>query len=171
MTRTDHLIIAQFAAHEPARRVLEELRSDPRYEHLEVVVRVPNKPHSSLPVSLSHAREAILRGIVVGAVSGTIIGAVIGWAGYRMEGLGYGIIIAFAALGLVLGSLGAALTGPMNPHPVVERFEDQAGVTIVVNAHRLDDRPWVEEVMRANAGTIESPPSSARGARVAPHPA
>ncbi|NUO51686.1 MAG: prepilin peptidase [Polyangiaceae bacterium] len=169
MTRTDHLIIAQFAGHEPARRVLEALRRDPRYEHLEVVVRVPNKPHQTIPVSLSHARAAMIRGVITGAVSGLIVGAVIGWAGYRMEGLGYGIIIAFAALGLVLGSLGAALTGPMNPHPAIERVEEQAGVTIVVNAHRLIDRPWVEEIMRQHAGMIESP-TGARPAHV-PHPA
>jgi hypothetical protein len=170
MTRTDHLIIAHFAGHEPARRVLEALRRDPRYERLEVVVRVPNKPHQTMPISLSHAREAIVRGIVIGAVSGLAVGAAVGWAGYRFEGLGIGIIVAFAALGLVLGSLGAALIGPINPKPEVERIEELAGVTIVVNAHRVDDRPWVEQVMRENAGTIESP-QRARPPQVAPHPA
>ncbi len=170
MTRTDHFVIAQFSSHETARRVLEALRRDPRYEHLEVVVRVPNKPHQTIPLSVSHAREAIVRGIVIGAVSGLAVGAAVGWAGYRFEGLGVGIIIAFAALGIVLGSLGAALIGPINPHPKLERLEEQAGVTIVVNAHRLEDRPWVEEIMRENAGIIESP-QHAGSTQVAPHPA
>ncbi len=120
-----------------------------------MVVRVPNKPHQTIPLSVSHAREALLKGVLIGGSSGLLVGAIVGWAGYRFEGLDAGIVVAFAALGLVLGSLGAALIGPINPHPAFERVEERAGVTLVIHSPHKSDRGWIEELMREHQGEIE----------------
>lgn len=155
MSRIELQVIGHFEGRDAAHRCLEALHRDPRGAGLEIVVRVPNKPHQTMPISLSHARSALGKGVVIGATSGLFVGLVVGWAGYRFEGLGPSIILAFAVLGLALGSLGAALIGPINPHPVIERLEHEGGVTLVVDARDPHDRAWVEATMRDYGAEIE----------------
>jgi hypothetical protein len=148
-------VIGHFDGRDAARRCLETLHRDPRGARIEIVVRVANKPHQTIPISLSHARSALGKGVLIGGMTGLFMGLVIGWAGYQFEGMRPGIIVAFATLGLALGSLGAALIGPINPHPLIERLEHEGGVTLVADARDPHDRAWVEAVMRDHGAEIE----------------
>jgi hypothetical protein len=148
-------VIGYFSDSDAARRALDVLHKDPRGGRLEVVVRVKDKPHQTVPISLSHTRAALVKGVGIGGTTGLLMGAVVGWAGYRFEGLEPSIILAFGALGLGLGSLGAALIGPMNPHPLIEKLEKGRGATLVVDADTPQDRAWAEQVMRDYGADIE----------------
>lgn len=146
-------VMGHFTDRGPAHAALEVLRDDPRSEELEIVVRVPDKPHQTVPIPLSHARGALAKGVLVGGLTGLAMGALIGWLGYTFESLRPGIMLAFAAIGLALGLLGAALIGPTNPHPVLSKLEQQ-GVTIVVDARDPNLRAWAERVLRDHGADI-----------------
>ena len=148
-------VIGYFSDSDAARRALDTLHKDPRGARLEVVVRVQDKPHQTVPISLSHSRVALAKGLGIGGATGLLMGGVVGWAGYRFEGLEPSIIVAFGALGLGLGALGAALIGPINPHPLIERLEKGHGATLVVDADTPQDRAWAEQVLLDHGADIE----------------
>ncbi len=150
-------VIGHFTDRQAARAALERLHHDARSDELEVVVRVPDKPHQTIPIPLSHARSALAKGVVVGGLTGLVMGFVVGWLGYRFQGLGPGIVLAFAAVGLALGLLGAALIGPTNPHPLIDKLEHEGGVTIVVDARDPHVRAWAEQVLREHGADIQHP--------------
>jgi hypothetical protein len=168
----DHLIVAHFTNHRPARLALEALRRDPRRDRIEVSIRVPGKPERRIPLSLRRG-ETALRGVLIGAVTGLLVGATIGWAAVHIQDLhlSKSIVFAFAALGLVLGCVGAALIGPFNLQSALEHLPPQSGVTLVFNAHREADRLWIEDVLRGHDGIIEGTAAGPPPLPPEPHPA
>jgi hypothetical protein len=149
-------ILGHFESAEGARGAFAELRRGQLWRrNLTIHVRTPGKNHEELPLSLTDARGAILRGIFLGALVGFVGTAAMIAIGSRW--LGFEPMFAWIGGigGMVLGAFAGSLMGSGQPHPAVLAAESEGGVVLVVESVDDEDRTWAESVMRRHQGRVE----------------
>jgi hypothetical protein len=164
-------IFARFDDAAVARRCLKELRGGvPARPGLEVWAHSGTETFAEMPVVVSHVREALVRGVLTGGFIGSTLGILLGALGHRFDGMRPAFVIAFGAMGFVLGALAAVLSGSMNPHPEIDRLASGGAVVIVVDSREPEERLWAEHVLLKWHAFVEHETSGGVVTTVAPEP-
>lgn len=163
MATMRHTVFGHFENAEQARAAYAQLRRGQMWRtDMSIHVRTPGKNHEELPLSLTDARGAILRGIVLSGIVGFVSLALLVAVGSRWLGFSptYAFFGGFG--GMLLGALAGLLQGSGQPHPDLLKMEEQGGVLLVVKTTDEDDLHWAEGVMRGLAARVEAPLPAAR---------
>ncbi len=163
MATMRHTVFGHFDSAEAARTAYAQLRRGQMWRtDMSIHVRTPGKNHEELPLSLTDARGAIFRGIVLSGIVGFVSVALLVALGSRWLGFSpvYAWLGAFG--GMLLGALSGLLQGSGQPHPHLLAMEEEGGVSLVVKTADEDDRIWAEGVMRRLSARVEAPLPEAR---------
>ncbi|NUP13145.1 MAG: hypothetical protein HOW73_44460 [Polyangiaceae bacterium] len=160
---------ARFHDMRVVRQCLRELRRGQLWrEHMRVIVHTTKKGSEELPLSLTHARGAMLRGVLTGAGIGLAAGIAISLVEAAGHGFDAVFVAAFCLFGLVMGGFAGVLTGTMSPDPEVEKIEKSGDLVIAVESTEAADIDWAASIFKRWGS---EPQFRTRGPRLEDHPA
>ena len=138
---------ARFSDLKMVRECLRELRRGQLFRpRMKIVVSSTKKGHEELPLSFTHARGGLFRGIALGAGVGLAAGIVISVVEAAGRGVDPIFIAMFCLFGLMLGGFAGALTGAGNLDPKLEAIEKDGDVVVAVETTDARDIDWAAGV-------------------------
>jgi hypothetical protein len=165
MASMHETVFGHFDHASDARAAYAQLRRGQAFRpKMNIYVRTPGKAQEELPIAMTDARGAMLRGIVLSGVAGFVVLGLLVAFGASLVGFSPAYAWLGAMGGMFLGALAGMLQGSAEPHPHLQSLEAEGGVLLVVSAHEEDDRVWAQEVMRRHEARIEGPEGAPRSA-------
>lgn len=163
MTTFGHRVFGHFDDAQSARAAYAALRRGMTARpEVRIHVRTPGKDHEELPIGLTDARRATVRGVLLSGVIGAITLTILVTLGARWVGFSPTYAVLGAIGGMVTGALAGFLQGSGQPHPHILSMEQEGGVLLVVSARDEEDRIWAEEILRRHQARVEAPTHAAR---------
>lgn len=163
MQTMGHRVFGHFDDAQSARAAYAQLRRGQMFRpKMSIHVRTPGKSHEEDPISMTDARRATVRGIVLSGIIGAVSLAILVTLGARWIGFSPTFAVLGAIGGMAAGALAGFLSGSGQPHPHLLSMEKEGGVVLAVGAPDEDDRVWAEEVMRRHQARVEAPTHEAR---------
>jgi hypothetical protein len=139
--------LAGFDDMKMARQCLRELRRGQLWRpEMKITVQSNKKGHEELPLKFTHARGALLQGMLLGSIAGAIAGAVISLVDQSHGFSPVFFVAAFAFMGLLMGGFAGAIVGPMNPNPSLGELERDGGVALLIESSDVKDTEWADRV-------------------------
>lgn len=147
MPFVSHLTFARFHDANMARACLRDLRRGQLWRpQMRIVISSTRKGHEELPLSLTHARGALVRGILVGAAVGLGAGLMISILEGTRVGINPTFVAMFCVFGLLMGGFAGALVGPMSPDPKVGKIEKSGDLVVAAESTEQADVDWAAAV-------------------------
>ena len=159
--------LAGFDDRKMARQCLRELRRGQLWRpEMKITVQSKRMGHEELPLKFTHARGALLQGMVMGSIGGALAGVVASLV--DNGGVSPGFVAAFFFMGLLMGGFAGAIVGPMNPNPSLGELERDGGVALLIESSDVKDIEWADRVFHKWGAKEALPEPQATAAMLQP---